>query len=114
MARFRVDFQRLKHYPDAMQTTLEIDDDVLRAAEKRALAEQKTAGQLISEIVRSALVQPSHSPGTQLMKGVMKDGWFVLEDREGVVTSAAVERLVDEEDDRNARLAGDFAAGKNG
>ena len=41
-----------------MRTTLDIDDDVLHAAKERARREQKTAGQVISELVRQALTAP--------------------------------------------------------
>jgi len=38
-----------------MRTTLDIDDDVLRAAKELARREKKTAGEVISELVRRAL-----------------------------------------------------------
>jgi len=38
-----------------MRTTLDIDDDVLRAAKERAQREHKTAGQMVSELLRRAL-----------------------------------------------------------
>lgn len=38
-----------------MRTTLDIDDDVLQAAKERARREQKTAGQIVSELLRQAL-----------------------------------------------------------
>lgn len=39
-----------------MRTTLDIADDVLRAAEELAAREKKTAGQVISDLARKALV----------------------------------------------------------
>ena len=44
-----------------MRTTLDIDDDVLLAAKERAQREDKTAGQVVSELLRQALTaaQPS-------------------------------------------------------
>ena len=39
----------------AMRTTLEIDDDVLRAAKAIAAARAATVGRVISDLVRSAL-----------------------------------------------------------
>ena len=38
-----------------MRTTLDIADDVLQAAKERGRREKKTAGQIISELARSAL-----------------------------------------------------------
>lgn len=37
-----------------MRTTLDIDDDVLEAAKERARRERKTAGQVVSELLRQA------------------------------------------------------------
>jgi len=42
-----------------MRTTLDIDDDVLHAAKERARREQKTAGQVVSELLRQALTAPA-------------------------------------------------------
>lgn len=41
-----------------MRTTLDIDEDVLAAAKERARRENKTAGEVISELARSALTAP--------------------------------------------------------
>ncbi len=41
-----------------MRTTLDIDDDVLNAAKERARREHKTAGQVVSELLRQALTAP--------------------------------------------------------
>ena len=38
-----------------MRTTLDIADDVLQAAKERAQRENKTAGEVISELARAAL-----------------------------------------------------------
>jgi Bacterial antitoxin of type II TA system, VapB len=38
-----------------MRTTLDIDDDLLQAAKERARREHKTAGQVVSELLRHAL-----------------------------------------------------------
>jgi hypothetical protein len=42
-----------------MRTTLDIDDDLLQAAKERARREHKTAGQVVSELLRQALTAPS-------------------------------------------------------
>ena len=44
-----------------MRTTLDIADDVLRAAKERAHREQKTTGQIVSELLRQALTAPQPS-----------------------------------------------------
>lgn len=41
-----------------MRTTLDIADDVLQAAKERARREGKTAGQVVSELLRQALTTP--------------------------------------------------------
>ena len=38
-----------------MRTTLDIDEDLLFAAKERARRERKTAGQVVSELLRQAL-----------------------------------------------------------
>lgn len=43
-----------------MRTTLDIDDDVLRAAKELARVQRTTTGKIISELARTALVRPSH------------------------------------------------------
>jgi hypothetical protein len=44
-----------------MRTTLDIDDDVLQAAKERARREHKTAGAVVSELLRQALTAPAPS-----------------------------------------------------
>lgn len=39
-----------------MRTTLQIDDDVLRAARSLARAQHKTVGQIVSDLARKGLV----------------------------------------------------------
>jgi len=41
-----------------MRTTLDIDDDLLEAAKERARREHKTAGQVVSALLRQALTAP--------------------------------------------------------
>ena len=45
-----------------MRTTLDIADDVLQAAKERARRENKTAGEVISELARAALTAPQPAP----------------------------------------------------
>ena len=74
-----------------MRTTLNIADDVLQAAKELARRDGKTAGQVISELVRRALTSPS--PG-----GEPEDllGFEPFPSRGGVVTNETIDRLRDE------------------
>ncbi len=48
-------------YHQIMRTTLDLDEDVLYVAKQLALQRGKTAGQVISELVRQAL-EPKNPP----------------------------------------------------
>jgi hypothetical protein len=91
-----------------MRTTLDIDDDILQAAKELARAEKKTAGQVLSELARKGLTQPTRPTGLgedAAPPYVMKDGWYVLTGREGaVVTNELVERLIEEAEYEDAGL----------
>jgi len=50
-----------------MRTTLDLDDDVLQAAKELATTRGKTAGQVVSELLRKALTTPS---ATRIRNGV--------------------------------------------
>lgn len=52
-----------------MRTTLDLDDDVLQAAKELAALQGKTAGQMVSELVRRALRQPP-TPRRAIRNGV--------------------------------------------
>jgi hypothetical protein len=96
----------------AMRTTLDIDDDILEAAKELARAERKTAGQVLSELARRGLTQHG-APAMGFAEEaaapfVMKDGWYVLTNREGVVvTRELVDRLIEESDLEDAGLTKD-------
>jgi hypothetical protein len=75
-----------------MRTTLNIDDDVLAAAKERAAGEKITTGKVISDLARQALTQPAPGPLIE------RNGFMVLPSRGGVVTSALVKRLADEDE----------------
>ena len=74
-----------------MRTTLDIDDDVLQAVKERAAIKKKTAGQLVSELVREALC-----PQT---KYTLRNGVPVIHRKPGsrIITSADVKRWLDED-----------------
>jgi hypothetical protein len=83
-----------------MRTTLDIDDDILEAAKELGKSQGKTAGKVLSDIARGALAPPGPS-----RKPTLKDGWYVLPARGGVVTSELVERLLEQADLEDAGLA---------
>lgn len=93
-----------------MRTTLDIDDGILQAAKELARAEKKTAGQVLSELARKGLTQAAGAPsgfGEEAASPpfVMKDGWYVFTNREGVVvTKELVDRLIEEADFEDAGL----------
>ena len=74
-----------------MRTTLEIDDDVLMAAKELAALRRSTAGKVLSELARHALLPGDLGP-------TVKNGVPLLPDRPGArqVSSEDVERLLDE------------------
>ena len=45
-----------------MRTTLDIAEDVLQAAKERARRENRTAGEVISDLARTALTAPQSTP----------------------------------------------------
>jgi hypothetical protein len=75
-----------------MRTTLNLDDDVLLAAKELAELRGATAGEVISELARSALA-------TRRSAGGVRNGVPILEPvrGEGIVTAEIVNRLRDEE-----------------
>jgi hypothetical protein len=89
-----------------MRTTLDIDDDVLTAAEELAKSRKTTAGEVISELARRALTASSElSVVTGPCGAVLQDGWHVLPHRAGpLVTSELVHQLRDEADLEDAGL----------
>ena len=88
-----------------MRTTLDIDDDILAAAKERARIEKKTAGEVISELARKALTAPSPPVGEDAVGPfVLKDGWYVLPSRGGIITNELVAQLIEEADFEDAGL----------
>ena len=71
-----------------MRITLDIDDDVLMAAEERARRERRSAGAVLSELARHALNTPVVDPKSG------KYGFRPLPSRGGVVTNALIDELV--------------------
>ena len=79
-----------------MRTTLDIDEDILQAAKELARAENKTAGQVLSELARRGLTQPRG--GSRVSEMRIVDGIPVIPARGAVVTKELVDRLIEEDD----------------
>ena len=73
-----------------MRTTLDIADDVLQAARERAQREHKTAGQVVSELLRQALTAPQPS-AVREPKAV--HGLKPFARRGGIITSELIDQL---------------------
>ncbi len=73
-----------------MRTTLDIDDDVLQAAKERARREQKTAGEVVSELLRQALTAPVPS-AVREPKAVY--GFKPFARRGSVITNELIDQL---------------------
>jgi hypothetical protein len=74
-----------------MRTTLDIADDVLQAAKERARREKKTAGEVISELARSALTAPPPVGNARAPKAV--HGFRPFPKRGGIVTNELIDTL---------------------
>jgi hypothetical protein len=74
-----------------MRTTLDIANDVLQAAKERARREKKTAGEVISELARSALTAPPNVPSVREPKA--RYGLRPFPKRGGVVTNELIDTL---------------------
>jgi len=72
-----------------MRTTLDIADDVLSAAKERAKRENKTAGEVISELARLALT--ASSPADKRRAAVF--GIRPFGSRGGIVTNELIDSL---------------------
>jgi len=75
----------------SMRTTLDIDDDVLQAVKERAAMQKKTAGQIVSELVREAMCPP--------VTITTRNGIPVIHRRPGarLITTEDVKRWMDED-----------------
>lgn len=80
-----------------MRTTLDIDDDLLEAAKERARRERKTAGQVVSELLRQALTAPPVRSADAVREPEGVYGFVPFPSRGGIVTNAMVNRIREEE-----------------
>lgn len=79
-----------------MRTTLDIDDEVLAAAKEIARRAGKTAGEVVSELLRRALTEaPPAAAGVGEDTAVY--GFRPFPPRGSVVTSEQIEKLRDQE-----------------
>lgn len=83
---------------DIMRTTLDLDDDVLASAKEIARRENKTAGQVLSELARRALTQDAASPIDAARERAPVFGFRPFARRGAVVTNERVQQLRDEGD----------------
>ena len=74
-----------------MRTTLDIADDVLRAAKERAQREKTTLGEMISQLARSALMAPSEPLSVNEPKPVY--GLRPFARRGAIVTNELIDKL---------------------
>ena len=79
-----------------MRTTLDLDDDVLDSAKEIARRENKTAGQVLSELARRALTQGVGSAAAAKREPAAVHGFRPFASRGAVVTNALIEKLRDE------------------
>lgn len=81
-----------------MRTTLDIDDDLLAAAKELARAEKKSAGQVVSELIRKGL-QAASAPAPEDGKVAEPEALYGLRPlpkRGVVVTNELINKLKDE------------------
>jgi hypothetical protein len=79
-----------------MRTTLDIDEDVLAAAKERAKREHKTAGMVVSELLRQALT--AQPPSTLAVREALAEYGFVpFPSRGGIVTNDMINKIREED-----------------
>jgi hypothetical protein len=74
-----------------MRTTLDIANDVLQAAKEHARRENKTIGEVISELARRALTAPAGGATARMPKAV--HGFRPFPKRGGIVTNELIDKL---------------------
>jgi hypothetical protein len=78
-----------------MRTTLAIDDDVLLAVKERARRENRTVGEVLSDLARLALTNQNTSESRTDTEAFY--GFEPLPHRGRAVSNALIDRLRDEE-----------------
>lgn len=80
-----------------MRTTLDIDDDVLNATKEIARRERRTAGAVISELVRRALTEPGLGASVAVPEPTPFFGFRPFAPQGRVVSDETIERLRERE-----------------
>ena len=80
-----------------MRTTLTLDDDVLLAVKERARRENRTAGEVLSDLARQALTGGVGHAGGRRRRG--RHGFDPLPHRGPPVTNALIDQLREDEGD---------------
>ena len=80
-----------------MRTTLDLADDVLLAVKERARREQRSAGEVISDLAREALI--GRDSRDEVAEPESFFGFRPLPPRGAAVTNALVEKLLNEDQD---------------
>jgi hypothetical protein len=80
-----------------MRTTLDIADDVLQAAKERARRENKTAGEVISELARAALTAPPPLAANKASEPRALYGIRPFARRGNLVTNELIDKLREED-----------------
>ncbi len=79
-----------------MRTTLDLDEDVLNSAKEIARRENKTAGQVLSELARRALTQTARPAPAARHEPAALHGFRPFAPRGTLVTNALIQKLRDE------------------
>jgi len=80
-----------------MRTTLDIAEDVLLAVKERARRENRSAGELLSELAREALTHRHRT--SEVGEPESFYGFEPLPHRGGAVSNELIDKLLDEEPD---------------
>lgn len=78
-----------------MRTTLSIDDDVLFAVKERARRESRSIGEVLSELARQALTNPTHLQADDDADSF--HGFEPFPHRGAAVSNELIDRLRDED-----------------
>lgn len=78
-----------------MRTTVTLDDDVFLAVKERARRENRTAGEVLSDLARQALAGRIHLTTDRRRQG--RHGFDPLPHRGPLVTNALIDRILEEE-----------------
>lgn len=82
-----------------MRTTLNIDDDLLIAVKEVAARESKSAGAVVSSLLRQSLAHRSPETSGSITESEPEFGFRPFPKRGGVVTNALIDRLREETGD---------------